>query len=111
MSIVRCKVIHYRCGPLPPAGSLLPRDELGKLTQVHPELIEKFLEWRLVEPVQTDPDILFPDSAVPRILRIVRLRRDLGINWAGIGVVLDLLDRIETLERENARHRDRPNKP
>ena len=111
MSIVHCKVVHYRCGPLPPAGSLLTREELGRVTQVHPELIENFLEWQLIEPAQTDPDILFPDSVVPRILRIVRLRRDLGINWAGIGVVLDLLDRIETLERENARLGDRPREP
>ena len=32
----------------------------------------------------------------------MRLRRDLGINWSGIGVVLDLLDKIEELEREIA---------
>ncbi len=46
------------------------------------------------------PELLFAETAVPRIWRIMRLRRDLGINFAGIGVVLDLLDRIEELERE-----------
>ena len=49
--------------------------------------------------------LLFPETAVPRIWRIMRLRRELGINWAGIGVVLNLLDRIEEMEREIARLR------
>ena len=49
-----------------------------------------------------EPKLLFPETAVPRIWRIMRLRRDLGINWSGIGVVLDLLDKIEELEREIA---------
>jgi MerR family transcriptional regulator, heat shock protein HspR len=35
--------------------------------------------------------------------KILRLRNELGINWAGIGVILDLLSRIEQLE---ARIRD-----
>jgi len=40
------------------------------------------------------------DANQIEVRRIMRLRRDLGINYAGIGVVLDLLARIETLEAQ-----------
>ena len=43
--------------------------------------------------------------SILRIRRILRLRHDLGVNWAGIGVVLDLLAKIEELEREIAQLR------
>jgi chaperone modulatory protein CbpM len=33
------------------------------------------------------------------VARIQRLRVGLSLNWAAIGLVLDLLDRIEVLER------------
>ena len=39
--------------------------------------------------------------------RIQRLRTGLSLNWAAIGLVLDLLDRIDVLERD-LRARPRP---
>ena len=105
METIRCKVIHYSCGPVPSGGSLLCREDLVRLTRVHPDMIECLLEWGLIEPVRTEPDLCFSEKAVPRIRRILRLRKDLGINWAGIGVVMDLLDRIDSLEQEIIRLR------
>jgi hypothetical protein len=63
-------------------------------------MVEILVDWGLVEPEQSKPRLLFRETVVPRVWRIMRLRRDLGINWAGIGVVLDLLDRIDEMERE-----------
>lgn len=107
MGTIRCQIVHYRHGPFPPPGSLLTVDELSRLANVHPDMIQCFLDWGLVEPERTKPEILFRDSVVPRIRRILRLRKELGINWAGIAVVLDLLDRIDALEREVERLRAR----
>lgn len=41
-----------------------------------------------------------------RVLRAVRLERDLGVNAAGTAVILELLERIDALEAE-LRHRGR----
>jgi hypothetical protein len=35
-----------------------------------------------------------------RVLRCVRLQRDLGVNLEGAGVIVELLERIESLEHE-----------
>lgn len=42
-----------------------------------------------------------------RVRRFVRLQRDLGVNFEGAAVILDLLDRIEALEHDLAALRRR----
>jgi MerR family transcriptional regulator/heat shock protein HspR len=44
---------------------------------------------------------------VERLQRIVRLRRDLGVNLAGIAVILDMRERIVNLQKELRRLRGR----
>jgi hypothetical protein len=68
---------------------------------ISPEILELCLRWQVIEPPQADEGVpLFHEVAVERIRSGVRLHRDLGINWPGVAVILDLLDRMEALERE-----------
>jgi hypothetical protein len=43
---------------------------------------------------------LLTQHAVMRLRRMLRLRRDLGVNFAGASVILDLLDRLDVANRE-----------
>ena len=54
--------------------------------------------------------IVYPNSTPAIFAMAERLTEDkvLGINLAGIAVVLDLLDRLRALQRENERQRNRP---
>jgi len=67
---------------------------------VHPELVERFLQLGLIELAEKDRngDPLFPMDVVPMVRKILRLRNELGVNYAGIGVILELMTRIESLE-------------
>jgi hypothetical protein len=47
-------------------------------------------------------DQLFSQQTVRRIAKIERLRVQLQINFDGLDVILDLLDRMEAMEREIA---------
>jgi DNA-binding transcriptional MerR regulator len=100
MSTTRYHIVHYRYESRPASKNLLTAEELARLARLHPEMVDRLVEWGLVDPERDRPELLFSEATVPRIWRIMRLRRDLGINWAGIGVVLDLLDKVEELERE-----------
>ena len=51
--------------------------------------------------------MFFNKDTVPRLHMIRRLRDNLGINLAGISVILDLRDRLIALQRENAIYRAR----
>jgi DNA-binding transcriptional MerR regulator len=69
---------------------------------MHPAIVERFVDFGLIEPVEWEgATLLFDPSAIPRLRTIGRLRESLGMNLAGIAVTLDLLDRLCALQREN----------
>ena len=56
-----------------------------------------------VDTVEGDAsEPLVPRRVVVQLRRMQRLRRDLGVNFAGAAVILDLVGRIEQLNRELA---------
>jgi len=62
--------------------------------------VRRYLEFGLFEPHQgasAEFPRFAPDSAA-RVARAERLRRDLGLNYAGAVLVCELLDRISELE-------------
>jgi hypothetical protein len=63
---------------------------LARHTGLHPELVQRLIRIGAVDPLAGD--------AVPRLARLVRLRRDLGLNYAGAVLACDLIARIEELE-------------
>lgn len=66
---------------------------------LHPDLVRRFVALGLLEPTSSAAgELWFDRSQVARAARIERLRTDLYLNYAAIGLVLDLLDRIDELE-------------
>ena len=90
---------HITLGRLEPEQLTL--EALAACTGVHPARIEYFVEYGLIEPsARTGTQWLFDTAGIARLRAIERLRRDLGANLAGIAVILDLVDRLTTLQRE-----------
>src|SRR5690349_11950309 len=68
-------------------------------------LVVRLAQQGLIEtvPGATDAnEALVPRRVVVQLRRMQRLRRDLGVNFAGAAVILDLVSRIEQLNRELA---------
>jgi hypothetical protein len=63
---------------------------LARRSGLHPELVRRLIVLGAVDPLDWD--------APARLARLVRLRRDLGLNVAGAALACDLLARIEELE-------------
>jgi DNA-binding transcriptional MerR regulator len=81
----------------------LTLDHLAARAEMHPELVARLVEFGLLQPITAAGTLLLFDSSKIRRLRsIKRLRSELGINLEGVAVVLDLVERLQTLERENA---------
>jgi DNA-binding transcriptional MerR regulator len=103
MAVQRYDIILCRREP-----QQLTLEMLASRAGMHPALVEQFVELGLIEPIEREGARLFFDaSAVPRLRMIGRLRESLGINLAGIAVVLDLRDRFCALQRENETLRSR----
>ena len=80
--------------------NLTTLEDTAERLGLHPDMLRRFVEFGLLEPAEiTGKEILFDPVTLHRIRVIQRLRYDLGINLAGIGVILDLLDRIDVLQR------------
>jgi hypothetical protein len=82
---------------------------LARQAGLHPDLVLRFVRLGLLEPVGRGRP-LFPRDAAARLARAARLRRDLGLNYAGAILASDLLTRIDALE-ERLRRYERPTKP
>ena len=71
-------------------------------------LVARLAAEGLIETLDSGTDEpLLPRRAVVRLRRMQRLRRDLGVNFAGAAIILDLVGRIEQLNRELAEMHDR----
>ena len=80
--------------------SWISQDELCARLSIGTELLELCLRWEIIHPPRTTSEgmIVFSGRTLDRLSSGLRLHRDLGINWAGVSIVLDLIERIEELE-------------
>jgi len=76
-------------------------EEIAKRANMSQSSVRRYVKLGLITPVNKERGCyLLKETAVSRIARIQRLKRDLGVNLSGIGIILDLLDRIENMERQ-----------
>ncbi len=81
----------------------LTADEVAARCGLHPLALEPYIR---VGVVSCDPSSgRFPMTTLTRLRKAIRLRRDLGVNLAAAGIVLDLLDQLEAMELEIERLR------
>lgn len=74
-------------------------DAFARAAGLHPELVRRLVALGLLEPVaDAAGELWFASTDVARAARIQRLRTGLTLNYAAVGLVLDLLARIEQLE-------------
>ena len=77
-------------------------DTLARRVGLHPVTIERFVELQLIEPVRRHGAVMSLDaSPLLRVRTICPLRNALGVNCAGAAVILELLDKLKVLDREN----------
>lgn len=61
--------------------------------------VVEMVEEGVIEPIADQDDWQFHGEALLRAKRALRLVRDLGVNWPGAALALDLLEEIERLQR------------
>ena len=69
---------------------------LARRAGLHPELVRRLIRLGAIDPRRLD--------AAATLARMTRLRRDLGLNYAGAILACDLLSRIDELEARLSRY-------
>jgi DNA-binding transcriptional MerR regulator len=88
---------------LEPAWRPLSLEEVAARCGLHPLLVERLVALGLIDPVEGESNRFAPEVAL-RLQRALRLRRDLGLSYNSVALVMELLDRIEALERRLNRY-------
>ena len=88
--------VERSSGPL----SFITLTEVAYHCGIHPDLVDRFVDLGLLDVAERDSsgEALFESDVVHIVKKILRLRNQLGVNYAGIGVVLELMSRIDALE-------------
>ncbi len=94
-----------------PAGKEPRRDKayfmisvVARRFEVHPQTLRLYEREGLVKPSRTQGNTrLYSEEDLERLSFILNLTRDLGVNLAGVEIVMHLRDKIETMQREMER--------
>jgi hypothetical protein len=82
-----------------PTSALLDGEEFAQRCGLHPELVRRFWALGLIPATRhLDGSLWFSPGQVPAVARLQRLHATLPLNYAALGLVCDLLDRITDLE-------------
>ncbi|MGQ9920176.1 MAG: MerR family transcriptional regulator [Desulfobacca sp.] len=69
---------------------------------VHPQAIRLYEREGLVSSIQCGAERYYAVSQIERLRVIVQLRQELGVNLAGIEVILHMRERLQALARQVA---------
>lgn len=76
---------------------------VAKLLDIHPQTLRQYERENLVCPSRTNGRIrLYSQRDIDRIKLILRLTRELGVNLAGVDIILRLKENVDGMETEMA---------
>lgn len=73
---------------------------VSRMLGVHPQTLRLYEREGLVTPQRTKRARLYSQEDVERLEMILRLTREMGVNRAGVEVILRLRHRLEVLQKE-----------
>lgn len=74
---------------------------VAKILDIHPQTLRQYERENLITPSRSDGRIrLYSQRDIEKIKMILRLTREVGVNLAGVDVVIRLKDKMEAMEQE-----------
>src|SRR3954449_6734659 len=74
---------------------------VAEMYEIHPQTLRLYEREGLLKPSRTDGNTrLYTDEDLERLEFILNLARDLGVNIAGIGIILQMRERMEEMNRQ-----------
>jgi len=73
----------------------------AQLCDIHPQTLRQYERLGLVNPQRAGAkNRLYSDADIRRVKQIQRLTQDMGVNLAGVELILRLLDDMEEMRRD-----------
>jgi MerR family transcriptional regulator/heat shock protein HspR len=96
--------VRIRIETIPPDEPYYAIGVAARLVDLHPQTLRHYEALGLVVPQRSRGNIrLYSPRDVERLRKITRLTRELGVNLAGVEIILRLSEQVEALRAELAR--------
>ncbi len=80
----------------------------ARLVHMHPQTLRYYERAGLINPTRSNGNIrLYSQRDIDRLRKIARLTDNLGVNLAGVEVILRLIERLEQVQSELEKHQIR----
>jgi MerR family transcriptional regulator/heat shock protein HspR len=80
----------------------------AKLCEVHPQTLRLYERLGLIHPRRiSDKNRLYSQADIERLQQIQRLTQEMGVNLAGVEIILDLLEKMQRMHDEMEHEMDR----
>lgn len=74
---------------------------VAKLYEVHPQTLRMYDREGLIKPSRSEGNTrLFTDADLERLEVILSLTRDLGVNLAGVEIILNMREKMDAMQSE-----------
>ncbi len=74
---------------------------VSEMLGIHPQTLRLYEREGFIKPKRTEGNTrLYSEDDVEKLEMILRLTRDLGVNLAGVEVILSMREQMEQLQRE-----------
>ena len=74
---------------------------VAELFEIHPQTLRLYDREGLLKPSRSEGNTrLYEDADIERLEIILSLTRDLGVNLAGVEIILNMREKMDTMQRE-----------
>ena len=74
---------------------------VAELFEIHPQTLRLYEREGLLKPSRSDGNTrLYSDSDIERLEMILSLTRDMGVNLAGVEIILNMREKMNGMQRE-----------
>lgn len=74
---------------------------VSRMLNLHPQTLRNYEQAGLIGPQRSDGNIrLYSEREIERLRKINRLTQELGVNLAGVEIILRMTEQIEALQEE-----------
>jgi MerR family transcriptional regulator/heat shock protein HspR len=73
---------------------------VSRMLEVHPQTLRMYEREGFITPQRVNRQRLYSDDDIERLNLVINLTKDLGVNKAGVEIILRMRNRIEALQEE-----------
>lgn len=73
---------------------------VSRMLEVHPQTLRMYEREGFISPQRINRQRLYSDEDIERLNLVINLTKELGVNKAGVEIILRMRNRIESLQQE-----------